>query len=243
VTFKGVYSTPTPTPTPVAHISLLDGPTALASGGSINLGSSVVGGAALGKIFTIKNTGTAVLAITKVTAPAGFTITKAPAANLAAGGSDTLAVALPTATKGVFSGSLTIASSDPATPSFSLALSGRIIVPGTEVWVDFAWSGTNKLGTEAAPYNTLLAGINGVNAGGMVWIKAGGSAEKPRITKAMRIQASGGMVRLGSAGALASLVASAPASAVKQARVAGDSIAVSPAPHKVPVELGSFQAD
>lgn len=73
--------------------------------------------------------------------------------------------------------------------------------PTTLIWADFAYTGAPETGAVSLPYNTLAEAIARVTVAGTVRIKGntGDSTtnETPRITKAMRIAASGGAVRIG----------------------------------------------
>ncbi len=71
------------------------------------------------------------------------------------------------------------------------------ILSETDFWVDFAYGGT-ELGTFAQPYDTFGEGVNRVGYGGTVKIKSGVSTEKGHVDKAMKIEAYGGRVTLGS---------------------------------------------
>ncbi len=67
------------------------------------------------------------------------------------------------------------------------------------VWVDFTYTGT-ATGTQAEPYKTLAAGLDGVSLGGVLILQGGdgcSSAETPRITKAARLTVTGGVTRIG----------------------------------------------
>jgi len=63
-------------------------------------------------------------------------------------------------------------------------------------WVDFAYAGTEN-GSYARPFNTMAEGVNAVAPAGYLHVKAGRSAERLRITKAMRIRPYGGRVIIG----------------------------------------------
>lgn len=67
---------------------------------------------------------------------------------------------------------------------------------GNVIWVDFAYTGTES-GTFVQPYNTLMEGVNAIDAGGTLRIKAGSSVATATIAKAMRIEAYGGSVTVG----------------------------------------------
>jgi hypothetical protein len=64
------------------------------------------------------------------------------------------------------------------------------------VWVDFEWQEPLE-GVEAAPFNTLQDGLANVVDSGTVIIKAGTSAEALTIDQPVRLEASGGTVRIG----------------------------------------------
>lgn len=68
-----------------------------------------------------------------------------------------------------------------------------------EVWVDFAYQGT-ETGDQTQPFNTLAEAVTVVTTGGTLKIKPGSSSETPRISKAMRIEAPSGAVRIGDPG-------------------------------------------
>jgi hypothetical protein len=64
------------------------------------------------------------------------------------------------------------------------------------VWVDFLWDGP-YLGTEEEPFRTLADGLAAVTPGGAVILDPASSAETPRITQAVRLESTGGPVRIG----------------------------------------------
>lgn len=70
-----------------------------------------------------------------------------------------------------------------------------------DIWVQFGYSGTER-GTFSEPHNTVAEGANAITGHQplvmpTLYIKAGSSTERPRIDKRMRIDACGGMVRIG----------------------------------------------
>ncbi len=76
--------------------------------------------------------------------------------------------------------------------------------PRFEVWVDFGQPGPPWEGTYQVPWPTVASGVSSVYGGAAVplvqprlIIKAGVSFETPTISKPMRIEACGGMVRIG----------------------------------------------
>jgi subtilisin family serine protease len=74
------------------------------------------------------------------------------------------------------------------------------VVPPTQVWADFAHTGT-ETGSFSQPYNTVAEAVAAVSSGGTIKIKGNTSknntTETPRITKAMRIEAINGRVVIG----------------------------------------------
>jgi hypothetical protein len=65
------------------------------------------------------------------------------------------------------------------------------------VWVDFHWPDVYQDGTEDYPYSSLALGLENVPTSGTIRIKYGISSETPRITQPVRLEASGGPVRIG----------------------------------------------
>ncbi len=65
------------------------------------------------------------------------------------------------------------------------------------VWVDFNYSGIFQLGTYDLPYSTLASGVSAVTTGGTIFIKPGQSSETLTISKAMTINAVGGLATIG----------------------------------------------
>jgi M6 family metalloprotease-like protein len=71
------------------------------------------------------------------------------------------------------------------------------IMPIPELWLDFHFSGLPEAGTFDQPYNTLAEGVANIELGGLLSMKSGSTAETMTITKAMTMQACGGLVTLG----------------------------------------------
>ncbi len=65
-----------------------------------------------------------------------------------------------------------------------------------DIWVDFIYRGEER-GTQDLPFNTLAEGTAAVRVGGVLAIKAGSTTEVGAVRKAMKIVASGGLVRIG----------------------------------------------
>ncbi len=74
------------------------------------------------------------------------------------------------------------------------------VAPPTQVWADFAYSGT-ETGSFLQPYNTLAEAVNAVSTGATIKIKGNtgknNTTETPRLNKAMRIEAVNGRVVIG----------------------------------------------
>ena len=71
---------------------------------------------------------------------------------------------------------------------------------GLNVWVDFDDVVGPWLGTQSDPFNTLADAISFVAEGGTIYIAAGQTSEIVSINTAMRIEAVGGLVRIGVGG-------------------------------------------
>ncbi|WP_018343878.1 glycosyl hydrolase family 8 [Cytophaga aurantiaca] len=96
----------------------------------INVGTSSVGVAATAYTMSIKNTGTAPLKITSITPSAGFTVTAlSPASPIAPSAFSTFTVTGTPAATGVNAGTITVVSSDPATPSYVVNITVTGSVP------------------------------------------------------------------------------------------------------------------
>lgn len=108
------------------------------------------------------------------------------------------------------------------------------------VWVNFAYIGT-ELGTQAQPFNTLAEGVAAVATGGTIkLVGPQASSAKSRLTKAMRLEAVGGLVRLGIAGAGPTLAQADPPASAPPASIFSVS---SPTAGIVPVALSVFSVD
>jgi len=114
-------------------ISVVQGATTYPSNGTAyDFGNVVQATASAPVTFTIKNTGNAALNLTNLplTATGDFQITTQPTSPVAATtGTTTFIVTFTPTALGVRTGTITIASNDPATPSYVLKLTGTGIVP------------------------------------------------------------------------------------------------------------------
>lgn len=70
------------------------------------------------------------------------------------------------------------------------------IEPNFDVWVDFAYGGAED-GSFERPFNTFAEGVNVVDPGGVLHIKAGTSPETRHVSKAMKIESYGGPAKIG----------------------------------------------
>ncbi|MFO0884327.1 MAG: choice-of-anchor D domain-containing protein [Pirellulales bacterium] len=118
--------------TTAPEIDLFVGSTALASGGTVNFGNVVVG-QSITQTITIKNTGTAALTLSPISAstlPAGYSIvTNVGVASLAAGQSTTLVLKLAPTAAGTFAGTIVLSNSDASEAAYQIRLSGTATVP------------------------------------------------------------------------------------------------------------------
>ncbi len=79
----------------------------------------------------------------------------------------------------------------------SAASTATVNIGREEVWVDFNYRGSVKLGTFDSPFTRLAEGLNTVAYNGTLKIKAGSSNETATINRPVRIEASGGTVTIG----------------------------------------------
>ncbi|MDZ7953585.1 choice-of-anchor D domain-containing protein [Nostoc sp. DedQUE09] len=107
-------------------VNIIDGNTA------INFGETLVG-EALSKTFTIKNTGIAVLNLSNLKLPDGFSLVGTLPTSVAANASTTISVALNPTTPGIYSGSLSLNNNDINESTFDFAISGTVTTPEIQV--------------------------------------------------------------------------------------------------------------
>ncbi|MEG3835181.1 choice-of-anchor D domain-containing protein, partial [Microcoleus sp. Z1_C3] len=142
------------TATPLPEIQVLDGTTDIVDGtaSTIDFGSATIGGT-LNKTFTVKNLGTAVLNLSNLTLPTGFSIVGTLPATVAAGASANVQVQVDTATAGNKTGTLQFVNNDSDENPFDFPISASVtatplpeiqvldgttdIVDGTESTIDF----------------------------------------------------------------------------------------------------------
>jgi cyclophilin family peptidyl-prolyl cis-trans isomerase len=110
-------------------ISLSENNQAISSGQStaVSFGSVTQGAANPSLAFTIANTGDSALNFSSVSLSGGFKLLSPPASqSIAAGGSETFTVAMPTVTAGTFNGNITFTTNDPNNINFSVPISGVV---------------------------------------------------------------------------------------------------------------------
>jgi len=113
----------------VPGLQVFNGNTELDSGlSTIALGNAFLNGSSH-VTLTLQNQGSGDLHISSVTAPTGFTVVTAPPGTITAGSSANLVIGVDTASAGLKSGSLTIASDDVNDPNFSIALTADVLFP------------------------------------------------------------------------------------------------------------------
>ncbi|PHM07063.1 hypothetical protein CK516_29400 [Nostoc sp. 'Peltigera malacea cyanobiont' DB3992] len=100
-------------------VNIIDGNTA------INFGETLVG-EALSKTFTIKNTGIAVLNLSNLQLPDGFSLVGTLPTSVAVNASTTISVALNPTTSGSYSGSFSLNNNDINESPFDFAISGTV---------------------------------------------------------------------------------------------------------------------
>ncbi|MEN6626380.1 MAG: LamG-like jellyroll fold domain-containing protein [Candidatus Sumerlaeia bacterium] len=91
------------------------------------------------------------------------------------------------------------------TNNAAAATISRVCYPATggdAIWVGYGYAGA-LLGTQADPFATMADGLAWVKSGGIINILTGSNPETPRITKQVRLQASGGTAKIGSASGVA----------------------------------------
>jgi hypothetical protein len=117
----------TVTAPPAPSMSLSDGSTSIANGGSDSFGS-VIQGTTASKTFTVSNTGTASLTVSSISLPSDYTLQTSLPLTVAAGGSTTFIVNLGTSSTGTFAGQMTMATNDQHNQSYNVSLSATVNV-------------------------------------------------------------------------------------------------------------------
>ncbi|MEH1878818.1 beta strand repeat-containing protein [Nostoc sp.] len=120
----GAYEAPGIT---VPEIQVLNGTVDIADGSTtaINFGDATVG-KSLSKTFTIRNTGTAVLNLSNLKLPDGFSLVGTLPTSVAVNASTTISVALNATTPGSYGGSFSLNNNDSNESPFDFAISGTV---------------------------------------------------------------------------------------------------------------------
>ncbi|MEG5130457.1 DUF4347 domain-containing protein [Microcoleus sp. AT8-B1] len=120
------------TATPLPEIQVLDGTTDIVDGttSAIDFGSVIVG-TTLNKTFTVKNLGTAVLNLSNLTLPTGFSIVGTLPATVAAGGTTNLQVQVDTTAAGNKSGTLQFVNDDSDENPFDFPIAATVTTAPT----------------------------------------------------------------------------------------------------------------
>ena len=115
-----------PGATPTISVSQNNQPITSGQSTAVSLGSVTQGTTSPSLAFTIANTGNAALNFSSISLSGGFTLLSPPASqSIAAGGSETFVVALPT-TSGTFTGNIAFTTNDPSNANFSVPISGVV---------------------------------------------------------------------------------------------------------------------
>ena len=110
-------------------VTIADGDATPSTSDHTDFGSVVQGGTAVQRVFTVQNTGTADLTTSGLSVPSGFSIVEGLSATIAASGSDTFTISLPTTTVGTFSGDISFTNNDSDEGTFNFAITGVITSP------------------------------------------------------------------------------------------------------------------
>ncbi|MEH2283030.1 MAG: choice-of-anchor D domain-containing protein [Nostoc sp.] len=129
----GAYEAPRRS-TKTPEIQVLNGTVDITDGSTsaINFGETLVG-ETLTKSFTIKNTGIAVLNLSNLKLPDGFSLVGTLPTSVAANASTTISVALNSTTPGTYGGSLSLNNNDTNESPFDFAISGTVNAPEIQV--------------------------------------------------------------------------------------------------------------
>ncbi|MEH2255672.1 choice-of-anchor D domain-containing protein [Nostoc sp.] len=149
------------------EIQVLNGTVNITDGNTtaINFGETTVGDT-LTKTFTIKNTGTGALKLSKLDLPDGFSLVGTLPTSVAANASTTISVALNPTTDGSYSGSFSLNNNDINESTFDFAINGtvkRAPAPGIQVL-----NGTNSNDTfiiQRGDGNYSITNFGGVGTG------------------------------------------------------------------------------
>jgi len=116
-------------------ISIVNGDSTPSVADGTTFGSVTRGGAAISRVFTVRNDGDSTLTLGTATVPTGFTLTEGLSDSLAVGASDTFTVQLDSTTLGTKSGEISFANNDPDENPFHFAITGTVSPPVVTVAV------------------------------------------------------------------------------------------------------------
>lgn len=120
-------------------------------------------------IFTVRNTGDAILTLGGVTLPSGFVVTEGLSSSLGPGSSDTFTVRLESASVGVSSGEISFSNNDSDENPFNFQITGTVTPPpAPEIAVEF--NGQDITDGDATP-----AAADGTDFGGVLQYRIGPS--------------------------------------------------------------------
>ena len=123
-------------PEPVPEIKVWDGDISIPNLGIVEFGSTLIG-TPVTKIFTVRNTGTAILKLENLELPEGFSLIGIFPYEVAPGGADDFQIQLDAAAEGEFVGSLRFDTNDENESSYSFTVRAAVHpepVPEIEVW-------------------------------------------------------------------------------------------------------------
>lgn len=130
----GEEGTPPPTGSPEIAVSgngvnIADGDATPSLTDHTDFGEATHSGAAIERVFTVENTGTADLTTASLAVPTGFSISEGLSSMIAAGTSDTFTVALDTGSVGTKSGDISFVNNDSNEGIFTFAVTGVVSSP------------------------------------------------------------------------------------------------------------------
>ncbi len=183
---------------PLMQVSLNNQP--LGHGDSFDFGIIAQGAMSPAHGLRLYNAGESDLTISGLTLPGGFLHTVYLPKTLMPGYIGFGELLIDTSQPGRFAGTVAITTNEPARPVFEFTVTGTVSGPFDPalVWIDFA----NPLegeGTLGNPFRRLGAGADAAAAGATLRIQAGSTSETLRLIKPLRLEAVGGLARIGSA--------------------------------------------
>jgi hypothetical protein len=107
-------------------VSIADGDTTPSTTDGTNFGGVALGGAAVSRVFTVRNEGDSTLTLGVVTVPMGFHVTEGLSSSLAARTSDTFTVQLDTTIVGTKTGEISFTTNDSDENPFNFTITGTV---------------------------------------------------------------------------------------------------------------------